>query len=151
MYGAPDQAGERVVVLGGGLVGQELAVYLAGMGRDVTIVEMQPALNSGGNVLHQMALDVEIQRLGIKTSLSTKALAIDEKGVSAERDGETVFFPANTVVCAVGQVPLSEEAYALSSCAPEFYVVGDCTEPKNIMQATSMADAAARNIGRFSS
>ena len=108
MYGAPDKAGEKVVVLGGGLVGQEVAVYLAGMGRDVTILEMLPALNSGGNVLHQMALDFELQRVGVKVSLSTKALAVDEKGVTAERDGEQAFFPADTVVCAVGR-PLAEE------------------------------------------
>jgi len=151
IYEDPAKALQRVVVLGGGLVGQELAVYLAGMGRDVTILEMLPALNSGGNFIHQFALDLEIEKHGIKTSLSTKAVAIDEKGVTAERDGETLFFPADTVVCATGQAPLSDEAYALAVIAPEFYVIGDCVEPKNIMQATAMADAAARTIGRYSS
>lgn len=149
IYEDPDKAGQKVVVLGGGLVGQELAIYLADLGRDVTILEMLPFLNSGGNLLHQMALDVEIARRGIKTFLSTKALSIDEKGVTAEREGEKLFFPADTVALAVGQAPLSEEAYALAPYAPEFYVIGDCTVPKNIMQATHMADTAARDIGRL--
>ena len=38
---------------------------------------------------------------------------------------------------------------ALSDCAPEFYLVGDCSIPKNIMQATSMADAAVKDLGRL--
>ena len=56
--------GKRVAVLGGGLVGTELAIYLAGLGRDVTIIELMP-LNSGGNILHQNALNVEIERYNI--------------------------------------------------------------------------------------
>lgn len=61
-------------------------------------------------------------------------------------NGERLFFPADTVVCAMGQRPLSEEAYALRYCAPEFFVIGDSVVPKNIMQATAMADAAVNDI-----
>jgi pyruvate/2-oxoglutarate dehydrogenase complex dihydrolipoamide dehydrogenase (E3) component len=53
---SPQRLGGRVAVLGGGLVGTELAIYLASLGRRVTIIELLPQLNSGGNVLHQLAL-----------------------------------------------------------------------------------------------
>ena len=145
-YQHPAEVGQRVVVLGGGLVGVELAIHLAGLGREVTIVEMLPMLNNGGNILHQNALDVEIKERNIALRLGTRVVKLDEGGVTGEKDGKEVFFPADTVVCAMGQKPLREEAEALRFCAPEFYVLGDCTTPKNIMQATAMADAISKNL-----
>ncbi|MDR0861455.1 MAG: FAD-dependent oxidoreductase [Oscillospiraceae bacterium] len=141
VYNDAGIAGQRVAVLGGGLVGIELAIHLARLGRDVTIIEMQPTLNNGGNILHQHALDNELAAHGIALRLGTRALEITAEGVRC--DGE-VFVGADTVVCAVGQTPLSVDA--LRECAPEFYAIGDCTTPKNITQATTMADAAARRV-----
>ncbi len=145
-YQHVDEVGQKVVVLGGGLVGIELAIHLAGLGREVTVVEMLPALNNGGNILHQNALNVEIREKHIALKLGTKVEKLDESGVTGVKDGEECFFPADTVICAMGQKPLREEAEALRFCAPEFYVLGDCTTPKNILQATSMADAIAKNL-----
>jgi 2,4-dienoyl-CoA reductase-like NADH-dependent reductase (Old Yellow Enzyme family)/thioredoxin reductase len=147
-YNKTERIGKKVAVLGGGLVGIELAIHLAQLGRDVTIMELLPYLNNGGNILHQLALDNEISRLGIKLSLGTRAVQIDDGGVQGEKDGAPVHIGADTVIYAIGQSPLREEADALRAYAPEFYIIGDCGIPKNIMQATAMADAAVRNIGR---
>ncbi len=141
--------GKKAVILGGGLVGIELAIYLASLGKDVTVMEMMPEMNNGGNILHQHALDVEITRLNIRLTLGTKAVEISDKGVLGCRGSQEELFEADTVIYAIGQAPLSAEADALRDCAPEFYIIGDCGIPKNIMQATSMADAAAKNIGRL--
>ena len=146
IYENPEMTGRRALVLGGGLVGIELAIFLAGMGRDVTIMEMLPELNNGGNILHQLALDAEIKKHDIKLALATKAVEITDKGVWGEKDGNRIFIEADTVIYAMGQEPLYEEAAALGKCAPEFYQIGDCVSPENIMKATSMADAAARNL-----
>ena len=143
IYADTSLAGGRVAVLGGGLVGTELAIYLAQLGRKVCIVEMAPALNSGGNILHQTALDLKIRELGIETRLGVRATAVRPDGVEGEGG---VFVPADTVVCAMGQRPLSEEAWSLRECAPQFFVIGDSVTPKNIMQATAMADAAVKDI-----
>lgn len=145
-YHHPDAIGNRVVVLGGGLVGVELALFLADTNRNVAIVEMLPALNHGGNFLHQFALDVELRKKRVKLSLGTAAAGITDKGVDCRNAEGRLFFAADTVIYAIGQSPLREEAYALSFYAPEFYAIGDCVVAKNIMQATSMADAVARNI-----
>ena len=55
---------------------------------------------------------------------------------------------ADTVIYAAGQRPLREEALALRPCAPEFYMLGDCVTPKNILAATQAAFQLARDIGR---
>ena len=124
-------------------MGTELAIYLAQLGRKVCIVEMAPALNSVGNILHQTALDLKIRELGIETLLGVRANSVRKDGVECEGG---VFVPADTVVCAMGQKPLSEEAWSLRECAPQFFVIGDSVTPKNIMQATAMADAAVADI-----
>ncbi|MBR6206607.1 MAG: hypothetical protein IKQ73_05530 [Oscillospiraceae bacterium] len=59
------------------------------------------------------------------------------------------FFPADTVIYAVGQRPRTEEATALKRCAPEFYIVGDCVAARNVLMATREAFNAARDIGRL--
>ncbi len=146
IYKNPSAAGKTVAVMGGGLVGTELAIYLAGLGRKVTIIERLPMLNSGGNVLHQLALDKEIAQRKIDLHLGSDIIEILPGGVVFSKGGEDKMLQADTVVCALGQSPLKAEAWALRYCAPEFHVIGDCTVPKNIMQATAMANAAVNVI-----
>ncbi len=148
-YIHPEKAGRNVVMLGGGLVGIELSLYLAGMGHEVTIVEMMPELNNGGNVLHEIALDTQIRQRGVKLSLATKVLEITESGVSAENAAGKLFFAADTVIYATGQRPLWDEAEQLRCCSAEFYQIGDCVMPKNIRAATASAYHIVGNIGRI--
>ena len=142
VYRDTGKAGDRVVILGAGLVGVELGIYLAMLGKKVDIVEMLDHISDGGNMLHIRALEVEIKKYGIGLHLSTRAEEINEKGVIA--GGE--LYEADTVIYAVGQRPERGAATALYACAPEFYLLGDCVSPANIMNATASADAIARSI-----
>ena len=169
IYYDPDKAGQNVVILGGGLVGLELAVWLTSMGRKCTVVEMLPDLNDGGNILHGLALGGEIRKSGIRVSTATKALEITDGGVVCEYTGAKstpapfmftigsfppdgtegkVTFPADTVIYAVGQRPLREEADAMRFVVPEFYQIGDCVMPKNIYEATHQGHYVARDLSR---
>ena len=180
-YLSPERTGDggdSVVVLGGGLVGIELAVFLADLGREVTIVEMMETLSDGGNPVQGLALMKEIKRLGIKVSTSTRASEVGEEGVIGEyvgsaytlppcptvqqavlqsnsfgrsvradiEVGSKTLFAAGTVIYATGQQPLQAEADALRFCAPEFYQIGDCWRPRNMVEATRMAFAVARDL-----
>ncbi len=149
VYYNPEKAGQRVAILGGGLVGIELGIHLAQLGRQVDIIEMMPELNDGGNFLHMIGLEVQIKKYSIGIHLNTKAVEISEKGVMTEGPEGKQLLEADTVVYAVGQSPLTDEADALSACAPEFHKIGDCVVPKNIMSATSAAYTIARDIGVY--
>lgn len=149
-YVEPENTGKSVAILGGGLVGVELGIFLAQMGKKVTIVEMLGELNNGGNHLHAKALAVQIDELKIDVNLNTKALEITDKGVLCETpDGAQKLFEADTVIYAVGQRPLQAEAGALCDAAPEFYVLGDCVIPRNITAATTAAYDISRSLGRY--
>lgn len=144
-----DKVGKTVVILGAGLVGVELGLYLISKGRKVKIVEMLDHISDGGNFLHIPGLNVEIKKRGLEIEFNTKADEITPTGLVCDAGGAKKIVDADTVVYAVGQSPLRDEAIALGGCAPEFYMLGDCVSPRNITDATSEAFHIARNIGRF--
>ena len=148
VYVAPEKAGQKLVILGGGLVGCELAIFMAGLGREVTLLEMAPALNFGDNLLHGKSIGLELKRLNVDVRLNTRATEISAEGVKARGPEGEAFFPAETVICALGMKPMRDEAAALALCAPEFHVIGDCVVPATIQQATSAGFFAAMDIGK---
>lgn len=148
LYASPAKAGKKVIVLGGGLVGSELAIYLGDRGHDVTIIEMLTHLNAGDNNLQGQAIGLQIDRLGIKTLLGTKVVEIGESGVLGENtDGQQTLYQADTIVCALGRQPSWREADELRFCAPEFHQLGDCLAARNIFEATRTAHHIALDIG----
>lgn len=148
VYLHPELAGENVAILGGGLVGIELGLFLAGLGRKVTIVEMAPRLSVHEFSMHSLALEVEIPKRGLTVHLSTAASEIYEGGLHAKGPEGEFDLAADTVIYATGQRPLKADAAAFADCAPEFYQLGDCVAPKNIHAATSVAHMIACDIGR---
>ena len=163
-YRNPALAGDSVVILGAGLVGTELAIYLSMLGKKATVVEMLGEINHGGNNLHVLALNVEIARYAVDMRFNTTAVEVTDEGVLCRVSGgadnvvgavsdagaasanESTLLRADTVIYATGQRPLWDGVENLSLAAPDFYPIGDCIAPKNIMNATSMAFTVARNI-----
>ncbi|KMZ54425.1 oxidoreductase [Dorea sp. D27] len=143
------KAGQKVVILGGGLVGCELGIHLALNGRRVTILEMASAPNFSGNMLHGEAVTAQIDIHGIRLMTETEAVEIKDDGVAASGPDGKVFVEADTVIYAVGQKSLENEVEELRFCAPEFYSIGDCSMPANIAKATKEGYYAARDIGRI--
>lgn len=148
-YKNPEKTGGGIVILGAGLVGLELAVYLSMLGKKVSVVEMAEEISDGGNILHAQGLRVELKKRDIDVFLKTRATLITSDGVLCETETGPRFFQADTVIYAVGQKPRRDEALALKFCAPEFYMLGDCVTPANIMTATGAAYDISRNIGRI--
>lgn len=156
IYRHPEQAGQRVVILGGGLVGVELAIHLTELGRQVTILELAPQLNYTGARLHGFVLDMKVRDLGITvltgmtaTAISAGAVTAVAAGAAQKFDTAPVKIDADTVVYAVGMLPEAGPISALRAQAPEFYVIGDCQTPKNMLEANQAGFYAARDIGRF--
>jgi pyruvate/2-oxoglutarate dehydrogenase complex dihydrolipoamide dehydrogenase (E3) component len=74
-------------------LGIELAIFLSGLGRTVTILEMMETLSDGGNPVHGLALINEINRYGIQISTSTRATEVMEDGVVGEYVGSAYTLP----------------------------------------------------------
>ena len=168
VYYDPEKAGHKCVILGGGLVGLELGVFLAGYrGREVDVIEMMPTTlasdKSGGTsermdnvgmaageaLVQGVALSVKLKELpNMAVHTSTRAVEVTETGLRVAGPEGEYEIAADTVIYAAGQRPLREDALALRDCAKEFYMLGDCVTPKNIVAATQAAFQLARDIGR---
>lgn len=148
-YTHADEVGGKVVVIGGGLVGAELALHLASCGKDVTIMHRHACIKCGANGLHGQAINEQIRIHKVGTAFNTSPVEITDDGVIGRNAEGEQLYPADTVIYAVGQRPLAEEAEQFHFCAPEFYTIGDCVTPATIYQATSQAFYAARDIGRL--
>jgi NADPH-dependent 2,4-dienoyl-CoA reductase/sulfur reductase-like enzyme len=169
VYSDPGRAGDRVAIIGGGLVGVELGLYLARQGRAVEVFEMLPAtivprdaaqiserisnpgqLEPGANIVHGSALAEELKLLpNMSITVSAMAVEITADGLVVEVENNRRLVKADTVVCAAGYSPLSDEAAAMYDCAPEFYQIGDCVTPGDILTATQTAYQIAHDIGRI--
>jgi 2,4-dienoyl-CoA reductase-like NADH-dependent reductase (Old Yellow Enzyme family)/thioredoxin reductase len=139
----------RVVILGAGFVGTELAIYLKNFGIDAQIIEMLGSISDGGNSTHKNAISDMIARKNIPIHFNTRAVEISEEGVKCQGPEGEVFYAADAVIHAVGMRPLHDEALKFSRCAKDFYMIGECRKAANILYATSTAFAAARLIGRY--
>ena len=145
----PESVGGSVAILGAGLTGAELGLYLHTLGRHVEIIEMKDKMSAQNNSSQGGAIKSALAKAGVTISFNTKAVEVTDKGVRCETETGERFFEADTVITALGQEPLRDTVIALSSCAPRFYQIGDCRSPRAIAAATSEAWTVARHIGRY--
>jgi len=148
-YRHPQKVGKKAVIIGAGLVGLELAIYLTMLGKVVSVVELTDKISDGGNMLHARSLEVELKKHGISLRFNTKVNEISAQGIVCETKEGKEFLEADSVIYAVGQQPLQDEALAFRFCAPVFHMIGDCITPKNIANATGTAHDIAVSLGRF--
>ena len=103
-YLEPERIGREVLIIGGGLAGIELGIFLSALGHTVTTMEMMETLSDGGNPIHGLALLNEMKRYGMRVITSTRALAIEDTGVVGEYVGSAhTLPPCPTVQAAVLQ------------------------------------------------
>jgi 2,4-dienoyl-CoA reductase-like NADH-dependent reductase (Old Yellow Enzyme family)/thioredoxin reductase len=126
--------GQEVVVLGGGLVGCDVALFLAERGKRVTmIVRSDIAFDIEEN--NRAAILTRLTQRGVKWFTYTKTEEITEKGVIAANQQGRQNFQADTVVVATGLKPRKELYKALKDRVPELYAIGDCIEARKILNA----------------
>jgi 2,4-dienoyl-CoA reductase-like NADH-dependent reductase (Old Yellow Enzyme family)/NADPH-dependent 2,4-dienoyl-CoA reductase/sulfur reductase-like enzyme len=134
-YDEKTAAGNKVAVIGGGLVGCETGLHLAQKGRDVTIIEMLDDVALEANIMHRRALMLELEK-SVKTMPGLKCTGITDKGVMVvNREGKQTFIEADTIILAVGYRSRSGIVDALRGAAPEFMAIGDCAMPRKVLQA----------------
>jgi len=132
------EVGRRVIVVGGGMVGCETALWLAGQDREVTIVELLPKLMANGIPVPPMNLRMLEDMLVLnKIRLFTGygAREIKDNGLVIDGNGEQKLLETDSIVLAVGLVPDDALYRKLSRRLPRVYPLGDCREPRNIMGA----------------
>ena len=158
------ETGDRVVVIGGGATGVDVALFLAEVGtigadvaafllkhdaekpevirellwkgnKKITIVEMARKIGRGIGKSTKWIAMKEIQEMGIECFASAKVVKIDDDGVHVEVGEETQVLPADTVVMAAGVASYDPLAELAESFEGEVLRVGDAGETGNAAHA----------------
>ncbi len=143
--------GERVVIVGGGLIGCEIADLLSEEGKKVTIVEM---LGNLGMLLervkgmNEMLLLRRICERGVKIVINTKVEGIVKEGVIVNHLGMRRLIEADTIVLATGMKENRDLVNSLSNAAP-VYCIGDCRKVRKLADAIFDGYAILMRIQRI--
>ncbi len=138
---------EKVVVIGGGLVGSEAALGLAMEGHEVTIVEMLDGIAKDLNMINQFSLINELKKYNVKimTGINCNEICGNEV-ICSDSEGKTVRLPFDKVIAATGTKRENELAKNIEQYFPEAYVIGDCSEIGKIEDAVHKAFITATQI-----
>ncbi len=139
--------GQRVVVVGGGLVGCELAVFLAEQGKQVTIVEMMDRLLPEPMFLiNQTMLLKMVKDSAIEVMIGAKLEEIDNTGMIVKQDRVRKSVACDSVVLALGFKGCASLKEELEGKVLELFMIGDCVEPRRVINAVWEGFDIARSI-----
>lgn len=133
------EVGRKILVLGGGLIGCETALWLARQGKQIILVEiLHDLLSAGIPVQHMnrlMLLDLlKFHRTEVLTN--TSLLEILEDGVILkDQSSQRKSLPADGIVLAVGLEPEKGLYETLRGQIPNLYLIGDARNPQNVLNA----------------
>jgi NADPH-dependent 2,4-dienoyl-CoA reductase/sulfur reductase-like enzyme len=121
--------GKNIVVVGGGLVGLELAEFLVERGRKVTVIEESPSLAPQMSIPRRWRTLHVLREHGAELLCSTRVEAFTEEGVEIIGvEGATRLVKASQILIASGVVPNRKLASSLEDLGCEVHAIGDGEE-----------------------
>lgn len=131
----------NIVVIGGGMVGMEVAEYLAEKGAKVTVLEMMKEFCADMGSTRKICVTENIRAAGITPVTEVKVTEIKKGVVIGEKHGDTVEFPCDAAVIAVGARKRdgSELKEACDRIGCGYFEVGDAVKARRAINATREA------------
>jgi 2,4-dienoyl-CoA reductase (NADPH2) len=137
----------RVAIIGGGLVGLELAEYLVERGRDVIVLEPSGNLGAELSIVRRARVVHELREAGVELQRGVEVMRIGSSTVSfRDRDGLERETEAQQVIIAMGAVPDTTLQDELNAAGIEARSIGDCAEVGYIEGAILSGRRAALEI-----
>ncbi len=128
--------GKRVVIIGGGIQGCELAEFLVKRGRKVTIVDSADQLGEGMISHLKLQLFWWFRQKGVTMMPGVKPVAVTPQGLTVlNKLGYRPTVEADSIVTALPLEPNRDLMIALEGKVPEIYAIGDCDSPGLIVDA----------------
>jgi 2,4-dienoyl-CoA reductase (NADPH2) len=164
ILGRKAETGKKVVIVGGGAVGCETALFLAKMGavpaetafylaqhlpdewrqvlgwagrgsKDITLIEMRKQIGADIGITNRWGVLQELQRSGVRMFTEALVTAIHDDGVEVVCGDSPKRIPADTVVLAVGSRSCNGLFHSLEGKVPELYLAGDAAAPRKALDA----------------
>ena len=128
--------GDNVAVIGGGLVGVEVAEFLAEKGKTVTIIEILKRLAGDLGMIRRRIALKNLDEKGVRALTQTTCTKITENSIFIEKEGEvTELKEIDAVVIAVGNVSENPLNDYLRTSDLEHFIIGDALKPRKALDA----------------
>ena len=148
-FAHPEKVGQKVMVIGGGLVGCEMALEYAQDGKEVTVVEALPKILSAGIPSPipngQMIPDL-FEHHHVAVLEGHRLFAVEDGRAILESGGQKKVLDADSVVIAVGFRPVPSMAQELLGCGAAVYEIGDGQKVSTILHAVWDGYEVGNNI-----
>ena len=141
--------GDKVTIVGGGLVGCETALWLAKQGKQVTIVEaLGKLLAVNGPLCHANSemLEALIPYNNIQVVTNAKVQHFENGALTAQTPEGECKLEADDVILCVGYKEEDSLYKELEFAVPELYCLGDARKVANIMYAIWDAFEVANHL-----
>lgn len=130
------KVGGKVAIVGGGMVGCEVADYLSEEGKEIIILEVLQEVATGMGDRMKTRLLNRLEAKGVRVLVGIKFRGISEQGITfVDADGSLKTHDCETIVIASGSKPNRALSLIVGKMIPETYIIGDAIEPRNIMEA----------------
>lgn len=144
------QVGEKVVIVGSGLIGCETAWHLAEQGKKVTLTDIRDLgeIMSDIEGVSRIVITMRFKELGVRIIPSVKLEEIGKKRISFIDKGwnKISLEGMDNVIMATGFEPCGNLYNEIKDKGFEVYAIGDCIKPRKIFTAIHEAAHIAREI-----
>ena len=138
--------GKRVLIVGGGLVGLELAEFLLARGREVTVLEASDKPGRELSIVRRWRVLDAVRSHGQLHTLA-QVLSIDKHAVLwRDSEGAEQRSAADSVVLAIGAEADASVADTLTTCGVPLTRIGDCAGVNYIEGAMHEGHRAGREV-----
>jgi len=130
------ETGDRVLVLGGGMVGLEVAEFLANRGGKVVVVEIMEEVAGDMEPITRKLMLKRLESSPVEIHTVTELVRLDGKSAFVSQGGEErELGQFESVVVAVGNHPSDEIPMGLVRAGFNVKIAGDAERPGNIYEA----------------
>jgi 2,4-dienoyl-CoA reductase (NADPH2) len=139
--------GKSVAIIGGGLQGCEVAEFLTRRGKNVTIVDTAETIGEG-MIKFRLGLLLDwFNKKGVTMIPQVKSIKITDEGlILTTREGKRQTIEADSIIPISPMAPNIGWLKSLEGKVPEIYTIGDCKEPRLIVDAIADGWQIARRI-----
>ena len=133
------KVGQKVLIIGGGLVGCEAADYFSGKGRKVTVIELRDKMALELIPLLRRPLLDRLRKKGVIMLVGVKGEKIEgRRMIFQDAEGKQQWIEADTFILATGEIAGLEKWSSLKEIQKgQVYFVGDMTNSRGILEAVT--------------
>ncbi len=142
-----EQAGERVIVLGGGMTGLITADFLADQGKEVVVLNRKKSFAEEMSSNDRYYLRERLKKNNVILYKNVSIQSVTSDGVVFKVKGENMTLSGfDTVVISEKHQPVRDIKHLEKNCSAQFHLIGDVKTPRHLMYCISEAEEIARAV-----